>query len=137
MYGPGGTSYVYLCYGIHCLFNVVTNVEGTPHAILIRAIHPLQGIDVMRKRRAPNGSTTRGPGTLSRALGIRMEHNATDLVGGNIRIEDHSVVVPPMEVMIGPRIGVDYAGTDSLLPYRFRIASSQASLRTLNGSSVE
>lgn len=137
MYGPGGTSYVYLCYGIHCLFNVVTNVEGTPHAVLLRALRPLHGIEVMRKRRAPNRFTTHGPGTLSRALGIRMEHNATDLVNGNIRIEDHGVIVPPKEVINGPRIGVDYAGMDSLLPYRFRIASSQAALRSIKGNRVE
>ncbi len=137
MYGRGGTSYVYLCYGIHCLFNVVTNVEGTPHAVLVRALRPLHGIEVMRKRRAPNRFTTHGPGTLSQALGIRMEHNATDLVNGNIRIEDHGVVVPSKAVIISPRIGVDYAGADSLLPYRFRIASSHASLLPLTGKSVE
>lgn len=121
MYAEGGVAYVYLCYGIHHLFNVVTNSTGFPHAVLIRAVHPLEGPDVMRARRG--GGTrlsTAGPGTLSQALGIRTAHNGTDLLGDTIYIEDRSIVVPPRNVIAGPRIGVDYAGSDALLPYRFR-----------------
>lgn len=120
MYGEGGTAYVYLCYGIHHLFNVVTNAADIPHAVLIRAIHPVDGIDVMRARRG-NGArfSTGGPGTLTQALGIRTTHNGTDLLSDTLFVEDRSIVVPSGVVVTGPRIGVDYAGADALLPYRF------------------
>lgn len=120
MYAEGGTAYVYLCYGIHHLFNVVTNSADIPHAVLIRAIHPLEGIDLMRERRGSGARlSTSGPGTLTQALGIRTAHNGTDLLGDTIHIDDRSIVVPSNAVITGPRIGVDYAGTDALLPYRF------------------
>lgn len=120
MYAEGGTAYVYLCYGIHHLFNVVTNSSGIPHAVLIRAIHPLEGIDVMRGRRGTGARlSTGGPGTLTQALGIRTSHNGTDLLGDTIYIEDRSITVPERIIISGPRIGVDYAGDDAALPYRF------------------
>lgn len=120
MYAEGGTAYVYLCYGIHHLFNVVTNSSGIPHAVLIRAIHPLEGIDVMRARRGTRARlSTGGPGTLTQALGIRTSHNGTDLLGDTIYIEDRSITVPERIIISGPRIGVDYAGDDAALPYRF------------------
>ena len=120
MYTEGGVAYVYLCYGIHHLFNVVTNAAYVPHAVLIRAIHPLEGIDVMRDRRgAGTRLSTGGPGTLTQALGIRTAHNGTDLLGDTIYIEDRTITVPSNAVIVGPRIGVDYAGADALLPYRF------------------
>jgi len=122
MYGIGGTAYVYLCYGIHHLFNVVTNVAGFPHAVLIRAVHPIEGIDTIADRRSPAPCTTGGPGTLSQALGIRTIHSGLDLCGDTIWIEDRGHLVPKRSVLIGPRIGVEYAGDDALLPYRFRIA---------------
>lgn len=122
MYGIGGTAYVYLCYGIHHLFNVVTNVEDVPHAVLIRAVEPLEGTDIMRLRRAPAQPTTTGPGTLSQALGIKTRHSGLDLLGARIWIEDHGNVIRKSRIIIGPRVGVDYAGEDALLPYRFRIA---------------
>ena len=121
MYRKGGTSYVYLCYGIHHLFNVVTHSAGTPHAVLIRAIHPLEGIEFMRTRRGGGARlSTGGPGTLTQALGIRTAHNGTDLLSDTIHIEERSITVPDRIVVAGPRIGVDYAGDDALLPYRFR-----------------
>jgi DNA-3-methyladenine glycosylase len=123
MYAKGGTAYVYLCYGIHHLFNVVTNVEGVPHAVLVRAVHPLEGIDIMRERRQGR-LVTNGPGTVSSALGIRTTHTGTDLLGDTIWIEDHGIAVPRKHIIVGPRIGVDYAGSDALLPYRFRVAPS-------------
>lgn len=120
MYARGGTAYVYLCYGIHHLFNVVTNASGVPHAVLVRAIHPLDGIDMMRERRRSGPRlSTGGPGTLTQALGIRTAHNATDLMGDIIYIEDRGIAVPQRAIISGPRIGVDYAGSDALLPYRF------------------
>ncbi|MFZ1331955.1 MAG: DNA-3-methyladenine glycosylase [Flavobacteriales bacterium] len=124
MYEAGGIAYVYLCYGIHHLFNVVTNVTGVPHAVLIRAIHPSEGLCTMKERRSSDTLTTAGPGTLTQALGIRTEHSGTDLSSGLIRLEDHSIAVKPSQVFVGPRIGIDYAGMDALLPYRFRIAPS-------------
>jgi len=118
MYARGGTAYIYLCYGIHHLFNVVTNDHGTPHAVLIRAIHPTEGRELMHQRRGGTRLTTGGPGTLTQALGIRTTHNGTDLLGDTIYIEDGPA--PPADIVIaGPRIGVDYAGEDALLPYRF------------------
>lgn len=122
MYAQGGTGYVYLCYGIHHLFNVVTNVEGTPHAVLIRGVKPLEGIDIIRERRKfPKNDKilSAGPGTVSQALGILTKHDRTDLLGNTIWIEDHGIVVPNDKVKITPRIGVDYAGEDAKLPYRF------------------
>lgn len=122
MYGRGGVAYVYLCYGIHHLFNVVTNASDTPHAVLVRAMHPVLGIDVMKERRRQARLTTGGPGTVSQALGIRTAHTGTDLLGTILRIEDRGIVVPPAAIITGPRIGVDYAGEDALLPYRFHFA---------------
>jgi len=121
MYGQGGFAYVYLCYGIHHLFNVVTNAEDIPHAVLIRAIHPIAGIRTMERRRDRAPLTTGGPGTLSQALGISTAHNGTDLLGNTIWIEDRGLIVPRRSILTGPRIGVGYAGSDALLPYRFRI----------------
>jgi DNA-3-methyladenine glycosylase len=118
MYGDGGVAYVYLCYGIHHLFNVVTHTSGTPHAVLVRAIHPLEGIEVMKKRRGAR-FTTNGPGTLTQALGITTSHNGTDLLNGMIHIEDRKITVPDKLIKTGPRIGVEYAKEDALLPYRF------------------
>lgn len=120
MYYRGGTAYVYLCYGIHHLFNVVTNSADIPHAVLIRAIHPVEGLDLMRERRGGRSRlSTGGPGTLTQALGIRTTQNGTDLLGESLYIEDRSIHVHSDIVLTGPRIGVDYAGTDALLPYRF------------------
>ena len=121
MYGPGGTAYVYLCYGIHQLFNVVTNTRDVPHAVLVRAVLPLEGIEHMQRRRGGTGRlTTGGPGTLTQALGIGAVHNGMGLRGPVIRIEDHGHCPPPRAIIAGPRVGVESAGADALLPYRFR-----------------
>jgi DNA-3-methyladenine glycosylase len=124
MYSKGGTAYVYLCYGIHSLFNVVTNKENIPHAVLVRAIHPLEGIDVMLKRRKAklNGkSFTGGPGTVAQALGIHFSHSGESLLVDKIWIEDRGIKISSSQIQISKRIGVDYAGKDALLPYRFVI----------------
>ncbi|MDX9750050.1 MAG: DNA-3-methyladenine glycosylase [Flavobacteriales bacterium] len=124
MYGPGGHAYVYLCYGIHHLFNVVAGPPGTPHAVLVRAAFPVEGIAVVGARRAPAPPTMNGPGTVGQGMGIHVRHTGLDLCAGPITIEDHGHVVPPARVIAGPRVGVDYAGPDARLPYRFRVAPS-------------
>ena len=125
MYADGGVAYVYLCYGMHHLFNVVVREKDEPQAVLVRAVHPLIGTEAMRERRGTGTLTTGGPGTLTQALGIRTELNGEDLTGERVWLEDVGVKVREQDVLIGPRIGVDYAGEDALLPYRFRIAPSQ------------
>lgn len=120
MFAEGGISYVYLCYGIHNLFNIVTNVKDVPHAVLVRAIQPLKGTEHILKRRnskALNKKLCVGPGKVSSALGITLKHNALDLGGSTIWLEDDNI--KPKNILVGPRIGVDYAGEDAKLPYRF------------------
>jgi DNA-3-methyladenine glycosylase len=147
MFGAGGTAYVYLIYGIHHLFNVVTNKKDIPHAVLIRALEPMEGIGVMRERlgrdrsrersiseaavpsagrpgRSVDYSLTRGPGNLSRALGLRTVHTGASLLGQEIWIGDDGYRPKRSEIIAGPRIGVDYAGVDAGLPYRFYIKGS-------------
>ena len=124
MFMEGGIAYVYLCYGIHEMFNVVTSVEGQPHAILIRAIDPTDGIEAMLWRRnmetlKPN--ITRGPGSVAKALGISRAINAISLQEDTLWIEDRGLAIPDEEIASGPRVGVDYAGDDALLPYRFYV----------------
>lgn len=122
MYLEGGVSYVYLCYGIHHLFNVVTNMADIPHAVLLRAVEPLLGIKTMLKRTGKtkaDHTLTRGPGNMSRAMGILVKHNAFGLQTDELYIVDDGFTVKPSQIMATPRIGVDYAGEDALLPYRF------------------
>lgn len=124
MYGNGGVSYVYLCYGIHHLFNVVTSVKNTPHAVLIRALEPVKGVDIMLKRTGRKlfvPLLTRGPGNLSRAMGILVKHSGIKLTGPEIIIADDGFRYDKEQIAISPRIGVDYAGEDAALPYRFFI----------------
>ena len=124
MFGPAGVAYVYLIYGIHHLFNVVTNKRDVPHAVLVRALEPLEGIPVMLERTGKkklDHTLTRGPGNLSRALGLRVGHTGTSLVGDAIFIADDGWRPRRGEVVATPRIGVDYAGEDAGLPYRFFI----------------
>jgi DNA-3-methyladenine glycosylase len=124
MYATGGTAYVYLIYGIHHLFNVVTNKKDVPHAVLIRALEPMEGIEVMRERLhhgTGDERLTRGPGNLSRALGLRTLHTGVSLLGDEIWIGDDGYRPKRSEIIAGPRIGVDYAGVDAGLPYRFFI----------------
>lgn len=124
MYAEGGTAYVYLCYGIHSLFNVVTNKQDVPHAILIRAIFPKDGIEHMQQRRRSGlkgAALTKGPGTVSTALGIHFSMSGKNLGGNEIWVEDEGIEIPENLVHSGPRIGVDYAEEDAKLPYRFFI----------------
>lgn len=122
MFRPGGIAYVYLCYGIHHLFNVVTGEEGTPHAVLVRAGSPVEGVETMLSRRRKDRvdkTLMGGPGTFSQALGIRTSMTGSDLSGNRIWIEDRGIVVRARDIEAGPRIGVDYAGDDARKPFRF------------------
>ena len=124
MYAEGGIAYVYLCYGIHHLFNVVTNDKDVPHAILIRAVEPIAGIDEMRKRtgkRKADHTLTRGPGNVSKALGIHTKYSRYSLLGKELYIADDGFRFDKKQIATSPRIGVDYAGKDALLPYRFYV----------------
>ncbi len=127
MYGPGGNTYVYLCYGIHHLFNIVTNKQETPHAVLIRAVIPKEGIETILKRRNQKSITKKisdGPGTASQALGIKTKHSGISLNEKLIWVEDRGMKFTVREIKAGPRIGVDYAGKDAFLPYRFRLSDN-------------
>lgn len=128
MYRRGGTAYVYLCYGIHSLFNVVTNVENVPHAVLVRAIIPFEGEKIMRSRRplsVHDSLLYDGPGKVCAALGIHYSFSGTSLSGNRVWIEDRAIAISEKDIEITPRIGVDYAGEDALLPYRFRITNKK------------
>lgn len=123
MYHQGGVAYVYLCYGIHSLFNVVTNEENIPHAVLIRGIMPAEGKGYMKQRIGTKKDFAKiisGPGNVSKVLGIHYSVSGLSLLGNNIWIEDAEQVADK-NVMTTPRIGVDYAGDDALLPYRFLV----------------
>lgn len=125
MFAEGGIAYVYLCYGIHHLFNVVTGEAGTPHAILIRAGQPLDGLHLMQRRRgkrAAEKALLAGPGSLAQALGITTRATGESLLNGRIWIEDHGIAVHQDRVMQGPRVGVGYAEEDAQRPYRFAVA---------------
>lgn len=124
MYAKGGVAYVYLCYGIHHLFNVVTNGDDIPHAILVRALEPLKGIDTMLMRagkRKLDNTLTKGPGNLSRALGIFTVHSSSSLLSKELFIADDGFFYHKKEIAVSPRVGVEYAGKDALLPYRFYV----------------
>ena len=124
MFMQGGIAYVYLCYGIHEMFNIVTSVEGRPKAILIRAIEPTEGLDTMLLRRhlvALKPNITSGPGSVAKALGISRVINAISLNSDTIWVEDRGLTFPNESIVSVPRVGVDYAGDDALLPYRFYV----------------
>lgn len=128
MYREGGCAYVYLCYGIHSLFNIVTSVQDDPHAVLIRGIIPLQGIDTMKDRLKKETVLPRnfvGPGNVARVMGINVSHTGVNLCPEKdekqiIWINDESNIVPEEEIFASPRIGIDYAGEDARLLYRFQ-----------------
>lgn len=132
MYCEGGIAYVYLCYGIHSLFNIVTNKSDIPHAVLIRAIIPTDGLEIMVERAEKQKVTielANGPGRVTKTLGIHFGHTGNSLTGydtdnnkDKIWLEDKGIIVSEKEIKITPRIGIDYAEEDALLPYRFRIS---------------
>jgi len=122
LFREGGAAYIYLCYGIHHLFNVVTGPPEVAQAVLIRAVLPHAGLNIMLSRRkvqSAKANLSSGPGTLSQALGITTSLNGADLTGKEIWVEDHQLEIHEKQIITGPRIGVDYAGEDALLPWRF------------------
>ncbi|WP_313091493.1 DNA-3-methyladenine glycosylase [Chryseobacterium flavum] len=128
LYSHGGVSYVYLCYGIHHLFNIVTSVQDEPHAVLIRAIEPFIGKDIMEHRRnmpSSKAAISSGPGSLAKALGIDKSFNKKSLTGEEIWIEDHGISYSPEEIEAGPRVGVSYAQEDAFLPWRFWVKGNK------------
>lgn len=123
MFLEGGRTYVYLCYGIHSLLNIVTGPEGLPHAILLRAIEPTTGIEAMLRRRSKNSAhkeLTQGPGSLSQALGITLKHNNLTLPCESIWIEESGLNICPSKISASPRVGIDYAEEYAKKPWRFR-----------------
>jgi len=128
MYGEAGHAYIYFCYGIHSLINVVTNKKGIPNAVLLRALDPLEGVDTMLERRKKtklDNTLTKGPGSLCQALGIKHTQDGTSLLGDEIWIEDGGIIVHDNQIEAGPRIGVAYAKEDALLPYRYWIKGNK------------
>lgn len=120
MYNPGGHAYVYLCYGIHELFNIVTNVRDVPEAVLVRAVEPVEGWDIMRQRRGTSDlNLTSGPGKLTRALGIDRRLNGISLYGDKIWLEDDGIEADDVSIVHTTRVGVDYAREDAELPWRY------------------
>ncbi len=128
MYQCGGVAYIYLCYGIHHLFNVVTAPEDCPHAILVRAVEPFEGQDIMLARRGMKkmaSSLTAGPGVLAQALGITTALNGSLLTSKTIWLEDRSIQVAKKDIIASPRVGIDYAKEHRDLPWRFRLKNSE------------
>ncbi len=129
MFQPGGHAYIYLCYGIHHLFNVVTSVKDEAHAVLVRALEPLENEQWMLARRNKEKTLpalTAGPGALSQALGIHCDYTGTQLwkPDSPIRIEDWGFKINPADIASGPRIGVEYAGDCAAWPWRFWLIGS-------------
>ena len=128
LYGQAATSYVYICYGIHQMFNVVTNEKEIPDAVLIRAVEPIEGIDTMLERtgkKKADNTLTRGPGNVGKALGIYKIHSGVNLLGNTIYIASDDYKIDEKQVGSSKRIGVSYAGPDALLPHRFYIKGNK------------
>ncbi len=128
MFQKGGLAYVYLCYGIHHLLNVVTSVENDPKCILIRSIEPYYGFDEMETRRkmpVEKPAISSGPGSLTKALGIDLSFNRQSLTEDRIWIEDQGITYEPAEILEAPRIGIGYAEEHALLPLRFFVSNSK------------
>ncbi len=128
MYAAAGIAYVYICYGMHHLFNVVTNKKEIPDAVLIRAVDPLKGIDVMLKRtgkKVLDNTLTKGPGNAAKALGISKMHSGTNLLGAEIYIADDGFELNKQLVGASKRIGVESAGAAADYPYRFYLRNNR------------
>lgn len=125
MFLEGGFAYIYLCYGMHNMLNVVTGREGFAQAVLIRALEPVDGIEIMKKRAGAKSEyrITSGPGKLTKALGITTALDKSDLLrnGAALQIEDSGIRISKKQMDISPRIGINYAGADALLPWRFSV----------------
>lgn len=124
MYAKAGTSYIYICYGIHQMLNIVTNEKDIPDAVLIRALEPIEGIDEMLKRTGkswPDNTLTKGPGNVGKALGLFRHHSGVSLMDNSIGLYEDTFEMKEELIGVSKRIGVDYAGEDALRPYRFYI----------------
>jgi DNA-3-methyladenine glycosylase len=120
MFALGGTVYIFFIYGMYYQFNVVAGMAGTPHAVLIRAVEPIEGIELMRQRRGQmkDANLTSGPGKLCIALGIDKTFNNENLLGTKVWLED-ALEITPDEIVCGKRIGIDYAEEYAEKPWRF------------------
>ncbi|MEP7236850.1 MAG: DNA-3-methyladenine glycosylase [Ferruginibacter sp.] len=128
MYANAGTTYVYICYGMHHLFNVVTNAKDVPDAVLIRAVEPLTGIDTMLKRTGKlklDNTLTKGPGNAAKALGISKIHSGNNLIQNEIYIADDGFKIEQTSIGISRRIGVEGSGDAALKPYRFYVKGNR------------
>src|SRR5829696_5026327 len=128
MFGEGGRAYVYLCYGIHQMFNIVTNKEGVPHAILIRAVEPIDGVDIMLKRtgkKKPDETLTRGPGNVGKAFGFHTSQCGNLLSSDELFSADDGFKLKKTMIGTSARIGVDYAGDHAEWHYRFFIRGNR------------
>lgn len=135
MYETGGVAYIYLCYGLHALFNVITGPEGTPHAVLIRALEPTHGLAIMlrrRRKRQLDRTLTAGPGALAQALGLSVRYSGESLLGDKIWLEK-GIDFSTEQIISTTRIGVDYAGADAKRPWRFLVKDSA---RTSTASAI-
>lgn len=124
MFDTGGNAYVYLCYGMHNLFNVVTNTTDVAEAVLVRAIEPIKGLEIMKQRRGELKNPfhlTSGPGKLTKALGIDRTFNGKSLLNTDVWLEDLGIMLKNKDIIASERIGIDYAGEDARLPWRFTI----------------
>ena len=128
MYSRAGTAYVYICYGLHQMLNIVTNDRDVPDAVLIRAVEPIGGIEIMLKRtgkKTPDKTLTRGPGNVGKALGIFKHHSGNYLLGDEIYLMDDATKIANENIGTSARIGVESAGADALLPYRFYVKGNK------------
>jgi len=127
MYEKGGIAYVYICYGMYNLLNVVTNKKDIPHAVLIRAIEPTEGLDIMLKRRKlkkMQRNLTAGPGVLCQALNITKKQNGLSFASFHLWLEDRDIFINEKDIICSKRVGIDYAKEHADLPWRFRIKGS-------------
>ena len=128
LYSSAGTAYVYICYGLHQMLNIVTNDTDVPDAVLIRAVEPISGVKIMLKRtgkKTLDRTLTRGPGNVGKALGIFKHHSGTHLLGDEIYLMDDRTKIASEHIGTSARIGVEGAGSDALLPYRFYIRGNK------------
>lgn len=128
MYAAAGTAYVYICYGMHHLFNVVTNKKEIPDAVLIRAVEPVSGIDIMLARTGKiksDNSLTKGPGNAAKAMGISKDNSGINLLRNEVYITDDGFLINNKLIGTSRRIGVESSGEAALLPYRFYVKGNR------------
>lgn len=131
MFLEGGVAYIYICYGIHQMINIVTSAEGNAHAVLIRSIEPADGQVIQARRRGHSKmklATVNGPGKLAQALGVDTSMDGVSLYDplSPIRIEDQEIIITDQEIISGPRVGMSiHVGSDAHRPWRFTIADNK------------